>query len=145
MDRVHHIVIFYSLVFLGGPMQKEWGYQGFWSSSAWGSNLAPHFNHMLESKLKDIRKYIWVEGICHGWAEIDTFTKISKNWTILDIFSEIPTTKWRNSSLFWQLHIKKLFWAGLVSEQESFHTTNFCFCYVMEVKFENLDPLLSNL
>ena len=109
--------------------------------------LAPHFNHMLESKLKDIRKYIWVEEICHGWAVIDwdTFSKISKNRTILDIFSEKPTTKWRNSSLFWQLHIKKLFWAGLVSKQKSFHTTNFCFCYVMEVKFENLDPLLSNL
>ena len=59
-----------------------------------GSNLAPHFNHMLESKLKDIRKYIWVEGICHGWAEIDwdTFNKISKNKIILDIFSEKPKT-----------------------------------------------------
>ena len=45
---------------------------------------------MLESKLKDIRKYIWVEGICHGWAEIDwdTFSKINKNRTILDFFSE---------------------------------------------------------
>jgi len=50
---------------------------------------------MLESKLKDIRKYIWVEEICHGWAVIDwdTFSKISKNRTILDIFSEKPTTK----------------------------------------------------
>ena len=98
---------------------------------------------MLESKLKDIRKYIWVEGICHGWAEIDwdTFSKISKNRTILDFFSDKPTTKWRNSSLFWQLHNKKLFWAGLVSKQRSFQTTNFCLCYVMEIKFENLDPL----
>ena len=25
---------------------------------------------MLETKLKDIRKYIWVEEICHGWAGI---------------------------------------------------------------------------
>ena len=33
---------------------------------------------MLESKLRDIRKYIWVEVICHGWAKIDwdTFSKI---------------------------------------------------------------------
>ena len=45
---------------------------------------------MLESKLKDIRKYIWVEEICHDWAVIDwdTFSKISKNRTILDFFSE---------------------------------------------------------
>ena len=124
------------------PCKKNRGFKVFWSISAWGSNLAPHFNHMFDSKLKDIRNYIWVEEICHGCAEIDwdTFNKISKSRTILDIFSGKLTTKWRNNSLFWQLHRKKLFWAGLVSKQRSFRTTNFCFCNVMEVSLKILTP-----
>ena len=41
--------------------------------------------HMLESKLKDITKYIWVEEICHSWAGILSENQQKYSITIKDV------------------------------------------------------------